>query len=839
MAPNSSKRDDDSLYFTSKTPHFFKVLQTDAIQQGKLKIPGQFVRKYGSGISSPVFLKVPSGEIWQVELTKSNAEIWLQSGWKEFVKHHCLEFQDFVVFRYEGNCLFNVVIFDKGASEIEYPIISNQAGNLHFNGKSQGSKTEEDDHDSSVEILDDMPVPLSKKRREKSPLPCPRPSRKMRAYSNANRTESNAMSHTLASKHIGIKVSDNRFKVPKGNGSSPWHTQGFTGRGSIAAKKSYGEMNDSQKYRHRRMQNTKVRGMEKAKALQRASSFKSQNPFFTTVIQPSYVKLIMNIPNIFARQYLMQKHAKVLCVIEGKTWSMEYNNASKQFNPSLGNGWKEFSHDNKLDVGDVCVFELVKGTEIRFNVVVFRSEVADSCQSLDDENGASRVKSNKSVVTNYASRSKGASSSLHNKLAAQNSKLPRGTFNQVRHKKTAGSQDTQEASLSLCKVLVRSCYLVHRRYIMADTGTRMVTLQVAERSWPVKLKSYGSKCCLTGGWSVFAKENSLRADDLCVFELINRSDAVLRVSIFKHEDDENGASRVKSNKSMVTNYASRGNFNQVRHKKTAGSKDNTEEASSVRTLGVFEASSNFVPKDPHCKVLVRSYYLIRWYLSLPVAFSRRYIMADTGTRMVTLQVAERSWPVKLRSNGSRCCLTGGWSVFAKENSLRADDLCVFELINRSDAVMRVSIFKHEDNFFDPSFEIFPCLVAVAPTPSLSTENDADSYNYEETTGFDVDLHDQASNSLMTWGYIKTDMYLGGIQLGSYSGMFLPHVVPTRLLSWEDLSELNDGASLSTFAKGFMINVTKSGHIIFLNDVFFISNLGIMGTICQRDDYEAM
>ncbi|XVF16196.1 hypothetical protein REPUB_Repub10bG0011100 [Reevesia pubescens] len=576
MASKSGHRDDESLYFTSKKPHFFKVLLMDAIQHGKLKIPTQFVRKYGSGISSPVFLKVPSGAIWQVELTKSNSEIWLQSGWREFVEHYSLEFQDFVVFGYEGNCLFNVVIFDKGASEIEYPIISNQAENLSFNGQSQGPETEEDDHDTSVEILDDMPVPTSKKRREKSPLTCPQLSKKMRIHSNTNRTEINAKLHTSDSKFIskGTKVSNNRFQVPKRNGSSPRHTQRFSTRGSNAARKSNGRITASQKHSNRRMQKA-IRGKEKAIVCQRASSFKSQNPFFIIVMQPSFLTNTcrMDIPENFARQYLMQTRAEVLCVIDGKTWSMEYNNVAKRYRARLCNGWKKFSQDNKLDVGDVCVFELVKSTEIRFNVIVFRSEVADSCQSLDDENGASRVKSNKSLVTNYASNGKGASSSHHNKLAAQRSQLDRGNFNLVRHKKSADSQDTEEASsvrtLGVfeaysnfvpkdphCKVIVRSCYLTHgglclpnaftrryimaltkkrRRHIMANTYTRMVTLQVAERSWPVKLISYGLRSCFSGGWRAFARENSLRADDICVFELINTSDAVLRVSIFKHE----------------------------------------------------------------------------------------------------------------------------------------------------------------------------------------------------------------------------------------------------------------------------------------------------------------
>ncbi|XP_022774254.1 B3 domain-containing transcription factor VRN1-like isoform X2 [Durio zibethinus] len=535
MAFNSGQRDHDSFYFTSTTPHFFKVLLSDAIQHGKLKIPAKFVRKYGSGISSPVFLKVPSGAIWQVKLTKSNAEMWLQSGWREFVEHHSLELHDFVVFRYEGNCLFNVVIFDKSASEIEYPINSCQTrAEIHnFEEHSQVPATEEDD-DTSVEILDDMPP--SKKRREKSPLPSPRPSRKMRIHSNTKRTESNA-----------TKVSAKRFEVPKRNRSSPWLTQGFSARGSTAASESNGGVNASQKQRHIWMQNT-MKGKEKAKALQRASSFKSQNPFCRAVMQPSYVtnRDHFYMPLTFARQYLMKKQGKVLCVFDGKSWHMELESDSsnkKRFRPKLSNGWKEFSHDNNLDVGDVCVFELVKTTKITFNVVVFRSEVEDS-KSLDNGNGASLVKSTRSLVTNYASKSK-------------------GNFNQERRQKTAGSQDGQGASSLRTldvfpassnfgpvpedpnfKVVVRSCSLKHgslhlpaafaKRYIMPET--RMVTLQVAERSWPVRLKSYSSKSFLTSGWTVFAKENSLREDDTCVFELINRSDAVLRVSIFKHEE---------------------------------------------------------------------------------------------------------------------------------------------------------------------------------------------------------------------------------------------------------------------------------------------------------------
>ncbi|KAE8680923.1 hypothetical protein F3Y22_tig00111366pilonHSYRG00370 [Hibiscus syriacus] len=114
------RRDNDQPMFASKTPHFFKIILQEAIGDGMLGIPRKFVRKYGNQLSSPVKLEVPSGAIWQVELTKSDERVWLQKGWREFAEQYSLEFGSFLVFRYQGNDHFHVLIFDRSASEIEY-----------------------------------------------------------------------------------------------------------------------------------------------------------------------------------------------------------------------------------------------------------------------------------------------------------------------------------------------------------------------------------------------------------------------------------------------------------------------------------------------------------------------------------------------------------------------------------------------------------------------------------------------------------------------------------------------------------------------------------------------
>lgn len=60
-------------------------------------------------------------------------------------------------------------------------------------------------------------------------------------------------------------------------------------------------------------------------------------------------------------------------------------------------------------------------------------------------------------------------------------------------------------------------------------------LQFDEKIWQVELVSYPSDLTrkLSVGWSRFADENKLQVGDVCVFELINKEDAVLDVHIFR------------------------------------------------------------------------------------------------------------------------------------------------------------------------------------------------------------------------------------------------------------------------------------------------------------------
>ncbi|XP_041015198.1 B3 domain-containing protein At1g49475-like [Juglans microcarpa x Juglans regia] len=102
--------------------HFFKIMLPSAMAQKKLRIPVKFVRLFGDELPTVVTLILPNGCSWQVGLERATheKEIWFHKGWHDFVEYHSIDSGHFLVFRYEGNSNFHVLVFDKTSTEIQY-----------------------------------------------------------------------------------------------------------------------------------------------------------------------------------------------------------------------------------------------------------------------------------------------------------------------------------------------------------------------------------------------------------------------------------------------------------------------------------------------------------------------------------------------------------------------------------------------------------------------------------------------------------------------------------------------------------------------------------------------
>ncbi|GLT37273.1 hypothetical protein SLA2020_116030 [Shorea laevis] len=327
--------DPGCMEFTSRTPHFFKVILDDTGRCEKLRIPKKFAKRYGSDISSPVFLKVPSGAVWEVELKMCDDDTWLCNGWPEFAKHYSLGYGSFLVFRYEGNCHFHVIIFDKTALEIAYPCIRTHVKVPNpTNGGFQDLMMEDD---ISVEILDD--VPPSKKTRVRSASPSSQPRRMTRSTSNLRSLD-------IKSSRVKCEIQEPEFDA-KRSGKHPQQRE-------VCRRKP------------------KLEHKERDKALLEASSFNSKHPFFAVVMYPSYIYDRLRVPYFFIGEHVKQNVKDVKLQIGDRLWPVKLYRCPKYRQTKLTSGWGTFVTENSVKVGEVCMFELINREEAVLKVHIFR-----------------------------------------------------------------------------------------------------------------------------------------------------------------------------------------------------------------------------------------------------------------------------------------------------------------------------------------------------------------------------------------------------------------------------------------------------------------------------------
>ncbi|CAI8588725.1 unnamed protein product [Vicia faba] len=90
--------------------HFTQFLHDDFQQQ--LALPKTFSDNLKKKLPENVVLKGPSGVVWNIGLVIRDDSVYFVNGWERFVKDHSLKENDFLVFKYNGESLFEVLVFD-------------------------------------------------------------------------------------------------------------------------------------------------------------------------------------------------------------------------------------------------------------------------------------------------------------------------------------------------------------------------------------------------------------------------------------------------------------------------------------------------------------------------------------------------------------------------------------------------------------------------------------------------------------------------------------------------------------------------------------------------------
>ncbi|GLT86317.1 hypothetical protein SLE2022_044620 [Rubroshorea leprosula] len=322
-------------------PFFHKLILPSTIQDKKLRIPDNFVRRFKGELSVAAALTVPDGHVSRVGLKKADNKIWFQEGWQEFLERYSIRVGYFLIFRYEGNSAFSVSIFNLSASEIFYH--SNTFGGAEAFGHGRQYPFEE------LEDEDNISPPLQ-----------------------------NLFGGSKLSNCINWSA-DGNLHVSKAE--EPQKTKK---RGRKRLKPDPNEQNSSAKnedeadirfrfYESASARKRTVTAEERERAINAAKAFEPVNPFCRVVLRPSYLYrgCIMYLPTCFAEKHLSGVSGFIkLELPNGKQWPVRclYRGGRAKFSQ----GWYEFTLENNLGEGDVCVFELLKTREFVLKVTVFR-----------------------------------------------------------------------------------------------------------------------------------------------------------------------------------------------------------------------------------------------------------------------------------------------------------------------------------------------------------------------------------------------------------------------------------------------------------------------------------
>ncbi|XP_011030819.1 PREDICTED: B3 domain-containing protein Os01g0723500-like isoform X5 [Populus euphratica] len=319
-----------------------------------------------------VSLLGPSGDVWTAELTQENDDLLFSNGWSEFVRDHFLECGDLLVFRYHGELCFSVQVFDQSACEKEAAFHSKCSQGCSEFCESTGKKREREEEAASLEK--DF-VCARKKVREGS-------SEFHSAYIEKNREAHISACDVGGCQHNGVLTTEeslpretNQCGNPANCFATPPQSKACSEKQEVPIWKRFGKDDDLKL--HDRGHVSIFSEREKRVA----ESFISCFPYFVRIMKRFNVSgsYTLNIPYQFSMAHLPNCRTEIILrTIKGASWSVNSVPATRvHTSHTLCGGWMAFVRSNDINVGDVCIFELVRKYELRVFILRVGKEGPD------------------------------------------------------------------------------------------------------------------------------------------------------------------------------------------------------------------------------------------------------------------------------------------------------------------------------------------------------------------------------------------------------------------------------------------------------------------------------
>ncbi|KDP38418.1 hypothetical protein JCGZ_04343 [Jatropha curcas] len=326
---------EEEMYWTHfQCLHFSQFLHAGFDR--KLAIPEQFTKNLRKKLPKTITLKGPSGNTWQVGLMTFHDIVYFIYGWQEFVNDHFLQEKDLLIFKYNGDSCFDVLIFD-GQSLCE------KAASYFV--RKCGHRTPDSSCQTKRKIGESS---------AEGTLPYPED---IAGGSPPEKSANNDFDTTPSGQPVTFRATAK--KTRREIEFNPVHEEPSTSE-EIDVKPdiehvSPSVVHDVPYISSRRL----VTDEEKQNALQLAQAAITREGFMV-VMKPTHVhrRFYMSIPSAWMSKHLstLEKQDVILRVKEN-TWNTKFYYQRSKNSGGLSSGWKNFAIANDLNEFDVLVFE--------------------------------------------------------------------------------------------------------------------------------------------------------------------------------------------------------------------------------------------------------------------------------------------------------------------------------------------------------------------------------------------------------------------------------------------------------------------------------------------------
>ncbi|XP_026398680.1 putative B3 domain-containing protein Os03g0621600 [Papaver somniferum] len=231
-----------------------------------------------------------------------------------------------------------------------------------------------------------------------------------------------------------------------------------------------------------------------------------------------------------------------------------------------------------------------------------------------------------------------------------------------------------------------------------NTETGIVLRDHDGRSWPVKFShNKDGRISMTKGWRQISAGNKLARGAKCLFQLISQTkgNQIMNVRVLGGAEIDKRDWALQSNRKRIHHLGSKlevGSF------KRGITMDCVTASAKERAI---KEANGFQSKYPVCKIIMHPTYVGKWgAVNIPAQFAKTYL--GDRNQMAILRISDgRVWHVGYRTSSSSssymAIISKGWNKFKVDNQLKEGDVCLFELVDRDNLEMHVTICQVTPN----------------------------------------------------------------------------------------------------------------------------------------------